>query len=256
MVLPLVGEIAQPLGLLLLIAGVLLLSGSYFLVRQGLRPDLRPLGGYDALLNQVGQAVESGGRMHVSLGANSIIGEETGVTIAGLAILDIASDASAISDRTPVATTADATTIPVMADTIRRAYRERGTLERYESSAARLVAFDAISLAAGTTSIIVDDDVRANVLAGSFGPESALIVEAGQRKGISQVVASDRAEAQAMGYAMADHILIGEEMFAARAYLEQDHATLASLITQDILRWILIGAIGIGFILQLFATLQ
>jgi hypothetical protein len=249
MTLPVLGEVEHVLGLMFLIAAGLILIGFYVLTRQGLKPDLRPLSGYEAMLDQVGQAVESGGRVHVSLGTNSMIGEDTGVTLAGLAILDVISDASAISDRAPVATTTDPTTLPVMSDTIRRGYRQMGTLHRYESTAARLVALDSMALAAGATSIIADDQVQANVLAGSLGMEAALMAEAGQRKRIPQVFASDRLQAQATGLTMADHTLIGEEMFVARAYLEQDPSTTASVLTQDILRWIVIGAIGVGSLL-------
>jgi len=233
----------------LIVAGGLLL-GFYVLTRQGLKPDLRPLSGYDAMLNQVGQAIESGGRVHISLGPNSVIGEDTGAALAGLAILDVITDTSAISDRSPIATTSDSTTLPVMRDIIRRSYRERGTLDRYESTSARLISLDAISLAAGTTSIVADDNVQANVLAGSLGSESALMAEAGQRKGVSQVFASDRLQAQAVGLAMADHVLIGEEMFVGRAYLDQEPAATASVLSQDVLRWVIIGAIVVSFVLK------
>src|SRR5436190_1342900 len=117
MTLPVFGEVTQVPGLLFLIAAGLILIGFYVLTRQGLKPDLRPLSGYEAMIDQVGQAVESGGRVHVSLGTSSVIGEDTGVTLAGLAILDVISDASAISDRAPVGTTADSTSLPVMSDT-------------------------------------------------------------------------------------------------------------------------------------------
>lgn len=241
------------IGLLFLAFGGLLLIGFYVLTTQGLKPDLRPLPGYEALNDQVGQAIESGGRVHVSLGPNSVIGEEAGVTLAGLAILDIVADRAAISDKTPIGTTADPTTLPVLGDAIRSSYRERGTLDRFEVTSARLVALDSMALAAGTTSIIADDDVRANVIAGSMGMETALITEAGMRKGIPQVVASDRLQAQAAGLTMADHVLIGEEMFVARAYLEQDPSTTASVLTQDLLRWVVIAAIGVMIIFNIFA---
>ncbi len=253
---PILGSVSDLPGLVVLGLGWLLLVGFYSLVRQGLKPDLRPLSGYEALSSQVGQAVESGGRVHVSLGPNSLIGEETGTALAGLAVLDLVADASSISDRSPVATTAAATTLPVMADTIRRAYRQRGTLAQHEASAARLVAFDPLALAGGATSIIADDQVRANLLAGSFGPEVALMVEAGNRKSLTQVVGSDRLEAQAVGYVLADHTLIGEELFVARAYVGGDAPTIASALAQDVLRWLVVGAIGVGLVLQTLGLLR
>jgi hypothetical protein len=247
----LINALTGPLGLgiIFLILAWLLLAGFLVLTRQGLKPDLRPLPGYEAVIRQVGQAIESGGRVHVSLGQNGIVGSDTGVTLAGLSILDKVAQESAISDRSPVATSADVTTLPVMTDTIRRPYRERGALERYENTSARLVALDSLGLAAGTTSIVVDDEVRANIIAGTLGSEAALIAEAGLRRGIPQVVASDRLETQVVGYVMADHVLIGEEMFAARAYLDQEPASVAGALAQDVLRWAIIAAIGIGSVL-------
>ncbi len=246
---PILGSVREPFGLILIVLATLVFLSFYFLVRQGLKPDLRPLGGYDALLDQVGQAVESGGRVHVSLGPNGLVGEETTTTLAGVAVLDLVSAASAISDRAPVASTSDATALPIMSDTIRRAYQDRGTLEKYESTAARLVAFDPVAMAGGVTSIVGSEQVRANVLVGSFGPETALMAEAGNRKGISQVVGSDRLEAQAASYVMADHTLIGEEIYVARAYLQNHAPTVAGVLAQDIMRWVVIGAIVVGLIL-------
>lgn len=242
--------ITNGFALLLLLASGLLFVGFTFLVRQGLKPDLRPLRAYENLFSQVGQAVESGGRVHISLGSSGIIDKDTGVTLAGLQILDIISEASSISDRSPVATTGDATAMFVASDTIRRAYQRRGTFDRYETMSTRLVALDPYAFAAGASSIVADDEVRSNVLLGSFGPEAALITEAGQRKHLIQIVGSDRLEGQAIGYAVTDHNLIGEEIFTARAYVLKDAPVIGSLLTQDVLRWIVVGAILVGVILS------
>ncbi len=250
------GSITNLMGLLMLVGGALVLIVGTLIVKRGFRPSLRPLSGYETLFSQIGQALESGGRVHFSLGPNSIIGTDTGTTLAGAAMLDVVSEVSAITDLSPIASTADATTLPLASDTIRRAYRRRDTLDKYEATAGRLVALDAIGLAGGATSIIADDKVRANVLIGSFGPEVALMAEAGVRQHIPQIIGSDRLESQAVAYAMADHTLIGEEIFAARAYLTKEAATTASLVMQDVLRWIVIGLIVVGAIQQSLGLLR
>ena len=244
------------LGLIIILLGVLLLIGFMLLARSGFKPALRPLRGYDSLQEQVGQAVESGGRVHVSLGPNSIIGEETATTLAGLAMLDITTERSAISDRPPIGTTADATTLPVLSDTMRRAYQRQGSPENFTPVSARLVALDALTLAAGATGIIADDDVRANVLIGSFGSEVALMAEAGARQHVTQTIGSDRLEGQAVSYVMADSPLIGEELYAARAYLTGEPSATAGLAVQDVLRWVIIGFILFGAVLQTLGLLQ
>lgn len=245
------------LGALFMVGGLLLFVVLTVAIRRGLfRPSLRPLGGYEAFPRQVGRVVESGGRMHVSLGPNSLIEQEAGVTLASLAMLDVTAAAVAIGDSPPLATTADPTTLWVMADTVRRAYEEQEAGERLGQQSAFLVALDPTALAAGTTSLIPDAGVEANVLFGSFGSEVALITEAGNRAGIPQTVGSDRLEAQAAGYTMADHVLIGEEMFAARAYLGGRDSALAGLATQDVLRWAIVGLIVLGAALQTLGLLN
>lgn len=238
------------LALLFIGLGFLLFVAFAFLSRRGFKPALRPLSAFDALSNQVGQAIESGGRVHVSLGKNSLIDEDTGTTLAGLEMLDAVTENSAISDQSPVATTADATTLFLMGDTMRRAYERSKLARKYEPTAVRLISFDPVALAGGVSSLIPDDDVRANVLIGSFGPEVALMAEAGRRQGIPQTIGSDRLEAQAAAYAMADHPLIGEEIYTARAYTKGDPTSIASIAVQDILRWVAIVVIVIGLLLK------
>jgi hypothetical protein len=244
------GLISLVIGAAFVVVGALLMAAFTYLIRQGLRPDFRRLPGYEVVPSQIGQAVESDGRVHVSLGANSIVGEDTATTLAGLAVLRTVAEASSISDRQPVASTGDATAYPLIADTVRRAYQAAGEMEKYDTKAIRQVAFDAVTLAGGATAIVEDDDVRANVLFGSFGPEVALMAQAGLRKNIPQTIASDRLEGQAVAYTMADTPLIGEELFAASAYLDDLPAPKASLISQDILRLLVAGAILVGVLLK------
>jgi hypothetical protein len=248
--------IVNNLGLILVAVGLILFVAFALLARlRGFDPALRPLRGYANFQATIGQAVESGGRMHVSLGTKGIAGEDTGVTLAGLAALEIATEASVIGDKAPVATTGDATTLPVLADSVRRVYRSSDAEDKYEPKSPRLVALDPYSLAGGATSIIADDDVRANLLIGAFGPEVVLMTEAGSRKHIPQTVGSSRLEGQAAAYVTADQALIGEEIFMARAYLSDKPSAKASLALQDVLRWLVIGLIVFGAVLQTLGLL-
>ncbi len=243
------------LGLVLLLLGAALMLGLYIVVRRGFAPTLRPLKGYEALSDRVGQAVESGGRIHVSLGPNSIVGPETGTTLAGLAMLDVMAQAAAISDKPPVATTGNATALPVISDTLRRTQASAAG-PAPDVSNARLIALDALAMAAGTTPLIKDAAVQTNILMGSFGPEAVLMTEAGARRGIQQIVGSDRTEGQAIGYAVTDKLLIGEEIYAVRAYAQDDDVTKAGLLTEDLLRWLVAGMIVIGALLQTVGLLR
>ena len=66
---------------------------------------------------------------------------------------------------------------------------------------------------------------------------------------------SDNLNAQAVILAGAQQPLIGEEMFAAGAYLEPGPLQTASLTLQDVLRWLIIAAILGGSVLMLVGWL-
>jgi hypothetical protein len=229
------------------------------------RPDLRlrPLHAYDSLDKQFAQVVETGGRLHVSLGAGSITGPETAVSLAGLSILEAVAADATVADQPPVVTLGDATLLLPAADVIRRAHEQLGALGTYDPLAARLVGLDAATLAAGAMPLIRGELIRGSLLIGSFGPEVALMAEAGYRQRLPQTVGSDRLEGQAVGLAMADHVLIGEEVFAARAYLTEDgqpaRGSLAAqrgLMVEDLLRWVVVAALIAGAALQTLGMLR
>src|SRR4030042_2645514 len=95
----------------------------------------------------------------------------------------------------------------------------------------------------------------ANFFAGHLGTEIALLTEAGERNRSLTVAGTDSIHAQAVLYATSDEPLLGEELYAAGAYLGAGPANLASLRMQDILRWVLVVAIILGAIIKLSGIL-
>jgi hypothetical protein len=73
----------------------------------------------------------------------------------------------------------------------------------------------------------------------------ALIAAAAYRRDQPIIAASDQLEGQAVAFAVSDRPLIGEEIFAAGAYLGGESSQVGSIVTQDVLRWLLIAAIVI-----------
>jgi hypothetical protein len=83
---------------------------------------------------------------------------------------------------------------------------------------------------------------------GHFGPEAALLAEASDRENITVIGASDDLAGQAVLFANTQDALIGEELFAAGAYMGAGASHTASLTVQDILRWtIIVALLGGGF---------
>jgi len=209
--------------------------------RQGRNPlpPLRPIDGYSSVPRAIGEAVETGRRLHVSLGSGAVGGGETAAVLAGLTVVEQLAQSASISDKPPVVTSGDGLATILAQDTLRRVYAQQNVLERYDPNSARLAGATPLSFAAGAMLTVPEASVAANFLTGSFGSEIAPVAEAGARAGITQIAGAPDPTAQAVAYAVADHPLVGEELFVAGAYLRRgpgQAAHIASAYAQDVLR--------------------
>ncbi len=212
----------------------------------------RPIEAYSALPALVSESVEASRPLHLSLGSATIGGESTLVALAGKDYLYYAVQQAAISDASPIITVSDAAAIPLAMDTLRRGYTSAQMIERYRPINVRWFPAGERSLAfAGGVMAMQgtdEDDVAANLLAGSFGVELALIMLAAQRRGKLVAAGSDRLDGIAITYALADYPILGEELFAAAGYLgdarsAEGRSARVRNYTVDALRGVVVVAI-------------
>ena len=230
-----------------------LMLGLVFL-RRKIPPVFRDIPAFTRLRQAVGLVVEDGSRLHISLGRGALTTPHSASALAGLALLRRLANLTSASDQPPIATSGDATLAILSQDTLQAAvkFSEPGT---FDSTAGRLVGLTPFSFAAGAIPAIRDENVSANVLMGNFGVEVALLTDAVERENTFVLAGSDNLTAQAVIYATAQGALIGEEIYAAGAYIEADPLQAASLTVQDILRWLVIAAILVGALLALAGVL-
>ena len=218
--------------------------------------NLRNIEAFRRFKREVDLAVEAGKRLHISLGRGSINELPGGAAFVGLTILDRCARAASNSDQPPMATTGDGVLTILSQDTLQSTYHSLGTEQHYDPTNVRLTGLTPLSYAAGALPTIRDEDISANFLAGHFGAEIALLAEAGARSQSLTVAGTDAIPAQAVLYATADETLLGEELYAAGAYLGAGPAHLACLRMQDIVRWFLVALIIFGAILKLLGILS
>src|SRR5215207_787498 len=233
---------------LLMLAAVLFVALTLW--RRKTPGSLRLIEAYERLNRSVGLAVENGTRLHISLGRGNFFTARGGSALAGLAMLRKLTERTSLSDRPPIVTTGDASLTILSQDTLQSGYRAAGAEEQYRFSTGRLTGLTPFSYAAGLVPVTHDENVSTNVFMGDFGAESALLVEATERENSDLIAASDNISAQSVFYASSQDPLIGEELFAAGAYVGAGAAHEASLTVQDILRWLIIVAIVIGSVLK------
>lgn len=216
--------------------------------RAGHWPRLRPLPAFDRLSGMSGRAAESGQLLHVGLGMGGISGPDTAVSLAGLTALEYLADQAAAGESRLVVTVADPTLLPAAQEVLRRAYAQRGKSEVFSPSQVRLLAPDPAAYAAGVMGILEGENPLANVTIGAFGDEYLLIGETGAKRDVEQVAGTDDPAALAFMHVTAHETLIGEEIFAAGAYLRRSVESVAGLMVQDWWRYLVVVFIIAGIL--------
>lgn len=214
-------------------------------IQSGQEVGLRPLQGFLALTSQVGRAVESGRRVHFSLGRAALNSATSPTSLAALQALDHLAQDGAASDVPPLVTVGEGTLLVAAQDQLRGGYHLARRDGDYSNTMAEFVAAgnSPMSYAAGVSYTVQHSNAGSNLLLGHFGPEIGIILEAAGRDNMDQIVGSDDPTALAIGAAMSDDLLIGEELFASGAYLTGAPSQVAGLQIQDILRYIVAAAV-------------
>ncbi len=212
-------------------------------VRRGNAPDLRPIRAFDALRGLTARAIEAGRALHVSLGTGGIASDVTADSLAGLKVLEYLADQSAAAGVPAVVTLADPTLLPVAQDVVRRPYGVDREGAAEATRHVRWIAPEPAAYAAGVMGILGGEGVDANVMVGAFGDEYLLMGEAAVRQKIAHVGGASDPNVLPFVFVTADETLMGEDMYAAGAYLSGKPWHVGSLLAQDLMRWIIVGVI-------------
>jgi hypothetical protein len=217
------------------------------------RTAFRTIPAYAALPDYIAFTIEANRPLHLSFGSTGLSGQNTLLTLASAELFYQIGQRAAIGDVSPVITMSNSSALPVGQDVLRRAWQSRDRMQNFRYRHTRWFPYGSRSLvyAAAVTTLQTDDAIGANIYAGEFGTELALMMEAGLRRNIPEIGVSTSLEGQAVAYAMSNQLLIGEEVFAGGAYLGAGSTQSGATITVDILRWLTIAVLIGGFILAL-----
>ncbi|MEI8308854.1 MAG: DUF6754 domain-containing protein [Chloroflexales bacterium] len=223
-------------------------------VTAGRLPSRRPLPALDALRSALGRGAETGRVLHVSpgsgtIGAGSGTHGTTAETIAGLMMASRVAEDAALNGAPILVSSGDVIAHLSLRGTVRQAYQQAGQSQDYDAAKVQLLAHqDALAYASGVTTLYGREQIEASVMVGSFGQEFLLIGEDGAQRGLPQVVGSTNSTSLPLMLLTTPSTLIGEEIFAAEAYLAAEPAAQSRLMTQDLLRTVAIVLVIGGFI--------
>jgi uncharacterized protein DUF6754 len=235
-----------PIFLAILLLGALVV---FFITRarKGKTFFIRKIAGLEAVEEAVGRATEMGKPVLYVPGiddANNI------QTIYSMIVLGHIARMVARYETPLLIPTCKAFVVPLAEETVRQAYLDTGHLDAYNPNNIRYLSDEQFAFAAGVNGMILRERPAAILYMGSFYAESLLLAETGFQTGAIQIAGTANIHQLPFFVVACDYTLIGEEFFAATAYLSRDPRLVGTLKGTDIMKALLILVLIVGAVLQ------
>jgi len=214
---------------LLLFGGAVLLFMA--LARRGMHLKVRRIAGLEAVDEAIGRATEMGRNVLFVPGGHDLDDIQT---IAGISILSRVARVAAEYDARVEVPTARSLVMTTARETMREAYLAAGRPEAFDEDSVYYVTNEQFGFVAYLTGTMMRERPAACLYMGTFFAESLMLAETGNAIGAIQIAGTANPAQLPFFVAACDYTLIGEEFFAAGAYLSRSPAELGSLKGQDV----------------------
>lgn len=214
----------------------------FFIGRAKKNPHLyiRRLPGLEAIDEAVGRATEMGSPITYLTGSYDV---DQVSTIASVNILAHVARKVAEYDSRLIVPCKYSVAMSVCQETVREAYVNAGRPDAYNPDDIFYVAGEQFSYTAAVDGILVRERPAANFLLGTFAAEALILAETGAATGAIQIAGTDSFYQIPFFVVCCDYCLIGEELYAASAYLSREPRLLGTLKGQDAAKVALLLAI-------------
>jgi len=212
--------------------------------RKGAELYVRPLAGIEAVDDAIGRATEMGRPILYVLGLGSAADV---ATIASFTILGRVAKRVAEYQTELLVPTYDPIVMSVAQEVVKSAYFDAGRADAYKGDIVHFVTQSQFAYVAAVNGIMLRELPATNIYMGKFFAESLLLAETGALAGSIQISGTDEIAQIPFFIVACDYTLIGEELYAASAYLGREPVLLGSLKAQDYAKAavIVLGTIGI-----------
>jgi hypothetical protein len=236
-----------------IVAFVALVSWYIRRARRGDDLFVRRIAGLEAVDEAVGRATEMGRSVLYIPGTGYI--SDIG-TIASLNLLSEIAKRTAeygtpinVPNRDPVVFT-------VAREVVKGAYAAAGRPDAFNPESVYFVVENGLAYAAAVSGIMVREKPATNFLMGPFYAESLILAETGAMTGAIQIAGTDSTSQLPFFIVACDYTLIGEELYAASAYLSREPLMLGALKGQDMGKLFFMVLLTVGTLLALATGLD
>ena len=208
---------------------------------------IRRLPGLDEVDNAVGRATEMGKPILYITGLSGI---SDVATIAAINILGEVAKKTAEYNTRLIVPCADPIVMAVEQEVVKAACAEVGRPDAYNEDDVFYLTRSQFAYVAGVNGIMVRQRPATILYMGMFYAESLVLAETGSSVGAIQIAGTDAVTQLPFFITSCDYTLIGEELYAASAYLSREPVLLGGLKGQDAVKFV----VGIILILGVIAA--
>ncbi|HXF49797.1 MAG TPA: fibronectin type III domain-containing protein [Verrucomicrobiae bacterium] len=206
---------------------------------------IRPIAGIDAIDEGIGRATEMGRPILYICGLGDAA---QAATMAAFSVLGRVAQKTAQYQTKLIVPCYDPIVFSICQDVVKGAYLNAGRPEAYNEKDVFFVAQDQFPYVAAVNGIMLREKPATNFYLGQFYAESLMLAETGFEAGSIQIAGTDQLIQMSFFIVACDFTLIGEEMFAASAYLSKEPEQVGSIKGQDWGKVIFAGLSFVGVI--------
>lgn len=225
----------------------LIMVYAILMTKRGKDVYIRPIAGLAEIENAIGRATEMGKPVLYVPGWGTL-GDVC--TIAAMMILHQVAKKTAEFDVRLISPNCDYFVVPLAQEMVKTAYSEIGRPDSYNQNDIYFVSDMQFAFSAAVNGITIRERASTIFYMGYFNAEALLMTETGNQCGAIQIAGTDAVTQIPFFITTCDYTLIGEEFYAASAYLSQDRELVSMLKAQDYFKIIIVLFILIGSILS------
>lgn len=229
---------------------VFLFVGFIQSAKGGKKLFIRRIAGLDAVEEALGRATEMGRPILYIPGISTI---RDVATIASLNILGEVAKKAAQYDTPLLVPNRDPIVYTVAREIVKESYASVGRPDAFNPDSVFFVTTSQFAYAAAVDGIMVREKPATIFLQGMFYAESLILAETGASTGAIQIAGTDAVAQLPFFITACDYTLIGEELYAASAYISREPVLLGTLRGQDMGKVIFTALILLGSVIGLLS---
>lgn len=226
---------------------------SVFMAGRGKVFTIRKIAGIEAVEEAVGRATEMGKSILFVPGIQDMDNVQT---VAGITILGSVAQMTAHYETLLDVPVSKSLVMSTGRETVKEAYTTAGRPDLFNDDIVHYVTDEQFGYVAAIDGLMLRDRPATCIYMGAFFAESLILAETGNSIGAIQIAGTAMPTQLPFFVAACDYTLIGEELFAASAYLSKNPSLLGSLRGQDIGKALAMLFIAVGVLSETIGRLS